>query len=101
MSVPKALRNTYIRSAPEKMRTLDELWETARSAGFTAESLKPLKDFCHRLAGSGGSYGFSALGDAARALELAILNQQDATALESACKTFRGKLVELSETPTD
>jgi HPt (histidine-containing phosphotransfer) domain-containing protein len=101
MSVPKALKNTYIRSATEKLRTLDELWETARTSEFTPGSLKPLKDFCHRLAGSGGSYGFPALGDAARALELAILNEQDATALESACKTFRGKLVELSETPTD
>jgi HPt (histidine-containing phosphotransfer) domain-containing protein len=72
MSVPNELRILYIRSAAEKLAMLERLWAAAEAGYWRPDTVAPLKEFAHRLAGSGGSYGFRKLGDTARELELAL-----------------------------
>jgi len=72
MSSSDELRELYIRSATEKLAMLEELWQQAVAGHLGEEAVAPLKQFSHRLAGSGGSYGFPAMGDAARELELLL-----------------------------
>ena len=101
MSIPPKLRNTYIRSGEEKLRTLERLWHEAQDRGADQTTLAPLKEFSHRLAGSGGSYGFFDLGDAARSLELAITAAANADATESAYRLLHERLAELAAMPTE
>ena len=101
MPIPTDLRNSYIRSAQDKKSRLDEYWLQGRSAGFTPESLEPLMRYCHQLAGSGGSYGFPDLGDAARSLELAIASSAGSGDLESAYDTLKARLDDLAGTALD
>lgn len=72
MSVPEELRKLYICSAAEKLAMLQRLWAAAEAGYWQPHAVAPLREFAHRLAGSGGSYGFKALGDKARALELGL-----------------------------
>ncbi|MFL5459768.1 MAG: Hpt domain-containing protein, partial [Gemmatimonadales bacterium] len=58
------LQREYLRSMPKK---LDELRSgIAALASGTPESEQSLRDGLHRLAGSGGSFGFSELSGIAR-----------------------------------
>lgn len=72
MSVPEELRRLYIQSAAQKLDMLERLWAAAEAGYWQPDTVAPLREFAHRLAGSGGSYGFKALGDTARALELGL-----------------------------
>lgn len=105
MSVPQDLRNLYIRSAPEKLDNLERLWAAAETGYWQPAAITPLRDFAHRLAGSGGSYGFTDLGDIARALELSIPagggSTIDTVKVKGNYEGLRKALRELAETATD
>lgn len=101
MPIPKALRNNYILSGEEKLRTLDRLWRNALAEGSAPESLKPVMDFSHKLAGSGGSYGFDELGDAARHLETAILSEMKSDEITDAYSKLRKRLEALAASPLE
>lgn len=101
MPIPTALRNNYILTGEEKLRTLDRLWRNALAEASTAESLQPVKDFSHKLAGSGGSYGFDDLGAAARHLETAILSGMAMEEITDAYNGLRGHLESLAATPLE
>ena len=65
-------RNAYLQVLPARLAQLDAL---ARGLAETTQDGAPLGDLerlAHSLAGSAGTFGFSALGETARALELAI-----------------------------
>jgi HPt (histidine-containing phosphotransfer) domain-containing protein len=86
------LRITYIRSAQDKLATLDKLWQQATAGNLSPEALAPLREFSHRLAGSGGSYGFPALGDAAHELEMLLANAEPASPGERMLRRLRDRL---------
>ena len=70
MSVPPKLMAIYIQSAAKKLAKLESLW--SGHVNDDPDKTRELIDFSHQLAGSGGSYGFSDLGRAARELELQL-----------------------------
>lgn len=95
----------YVRSAPDKLNTLDELLKTAERKAWDSESTDAIIAFSHRLAGSGGSYGFAQLGDAARALE-GLLKEgmklpADADNLQQCLANLEKELRSLAATPVD
>lgn len=62
--------NDYARRLPGRLTELNLLWDLARSGDEAA--LDALHRQAHQLRGSAGLYGFARLGDAARALDLAL-----------------------------
>ena len=62
----------YRRALPQRLAQIESLWGQVLSSEAPADTLASLERCAHSLAGSGATFGFAALGDAARALELAI-----------------------------
>ena len=62
-----ALRAEYLYEAPERVRELSAALGRLRSGDATA--LEDLERYFHRLAGSGGSYGFPDITDRSRTAE--------------------------------
>ena len=76
----QALQLEYLGSLPER---LDELRsDVARLRAGDSEARASLKVRLHRLAGSGGSYGFVALSSIAREAEKYLASPQPATELD-------------------
>ncbi len=71
----RALRQEYLSEAPAR---LDELRkDLAAACANEPEALASLRSRFHKLAGSGGSYGFQAITDASRAGEHWIIDNPD------------------------
>lgn len=66
-------RADYRRSLPERLSRIDQLWCRVRDDEAPAQALADLERCAHNLAGSGATFGFAAMGDAARALEQAVV----------------------------
>ena len=104
-AVPKELRIAYVQSAPSKLTALNELWKEAQSNGWNPQTREALVELTHRLAGSGGSYGYPDLSVAARRLELMLKELQsapaDTTQLEEACQGLASVLDAVAQSPVD
>ena len=66
-----ALKRDYLRDAPERLAELRK--DLAAFRAGEQDALDSLKQRFHRLAGSGGSYGFPRVTEVARAMEERIL----------------------------
>lgn len=66
----QAQRAEFRSSFPERLEQIESLWRQVRNG--EAPALAGLERSAHSLAGSGATFGFSALGDAARVLERAV-----------------------------
>lgn len=66
------LRADYRRSLPQRLAQVCVLWQQALNGENPAEALAKLERCAHSLAGSGGTFGYARLGDAARKLELTV-----------------------------
>lgn len=88
-------RADYRRSLPERLTQIDVFWYRVRNDEAPAQALADLERCAHNLAGSGATFGFAALGDAARALEQAVVPLLGTTgALTPAAKGEVGAAVE-------
>ncbi|QGZ37612.1 Hpt domain-containing protein [Pseudoduganella flava] len=67
----RALGDKFAASVPERMRAIADAVAAAGSAPDTAQ-LERVHHALHTVAGSAGSFGFTALGDEARRLEQAV-----------------------------
>jgi diguanylate cyclase (GGDEF)-like protein len=81
------LQREYLREAPERLADLRKDLASFRSG--EPDALDSLRSRFHRLAGSGGSYGFPKVTEVARAMEQRILGElpltpQDADQIERA-----------------
>lgn len=65
----KILSDAYAAQLPEKLNQLMLAWSALSHKAWDAEGIKMLHHMAHRLAGSGKTFGFSALSDASRQLE--------------------------------
>lgn len=65
-------RSEYGRSLPGKVAQIDALWRVAAAGESEAQSRLQLERLAHTLAGTAGTLGFVAVGQAARALELLV-----------------------------
>lgn len=68
----EAQRADYRSSLPQRLVQIESLWRQVLNDEAPAEALASLERCAHSLAGSGATFGFAALGDAARVLELAV-----------------------------
>ena len=75
----EAQRADYRSSLPQRLDQIESLWRQVLNDERPAETLATLERCAHSLAGSGATFGFAALGDAARVLELAVSPLLDAT----------------------
>lgn len=66
----RALRASYSAQLPSRIQQVEEAWEIAQHNPGSSEHLKTLHLLVHRLTGSGATYGFTALSEEARTLEL-------------------------------
>ncbi len=74
----KALRAEYLAAAPQR---IGELWSALeRVQNGESEGLPELRILVHRLAGSGGGYGFAEVSAAARAADTFCRSLIDAAA---------------------
>lgn len=89
----EAQRADYRSSLPQRLDQIESLWRQVLNG--EAQALASLERCAHSLAGSGATFGFSALGDAARVLELAVSPLLDATlALTPTAQTEVSRAVE-------
>jgi HPt (histidine-containing phosphotransfer) domain-containing protein len=68
------MRDNYKQSLPAKKNELEAAWAVCMESEWTEESVAALKSLAHKLGGSAGLYGFSELGEAARALDGALFS---------------------------
>jgi diguanylate cyclase (GGDEF)-like protein len=64
----KALREAFLRDIPARVAEIEGAWNDA--SGPDEIRLGQVQQLAHRLGGAGGTFGFHALGEAARDLEL-------------------------------
>jgi HPt (histidine-containing phosphotransfer) domain-containing protein len=69
-----ALRRTYLQGMPARRAALDEAWQACTEAGADGP-WEQLRGVAHKLSGSASSYGFEALGVAARELDKLLSGQ--------------------------
>jgi chemotaxis protein histidine kinase CheA len=65
-------RTDYRLSLPQRLAQIESLWRQVVNGEAPAEALASLERCAHGLAGSGATFGYATLGDAARALELIV-----------------------------
>lgn len=63
------LCDAYAAQLPEKLKQLEQMWEQLLQNGWDGEGFQTLHCMVHSLTGSGKTFGFSSLSDAARNLE--------------------------------
>lgn len=63
-------RSDYRRGLPQKLDEMERL--VARIGSDTSVDLAGLERLAHSMAGSGGTFGFEELGNAAKTLELSV-----------------------------
>ena len=68
----EAQRTEYGTLLPERLAQINSLWHEVLNDEAPAQALVCLERCVHTVAGSSGTFGFAALGDAARVLELAL-----------------------------
>jgi HPt (histidine-containing phosphotransfer) domain-containing protein len=82
------LRDFFRPRLAERVREIELAWEamaaTAATAGPDADSLRRLHRLAHSLGGAAGTFGFAAVGDAARALERHLQSAETATTATTA-----------------
>lgn len=66
----KALRANYIEQLPAKINDIEQRWQAYCVAGGITDESRELLRLIHSLAGSGASFGFAAISERARELEL-------------------------------
>ena len=66
------IRKRYVDSLPERLEELESAFNTADASAETSQAnggLRELVQLSHKLAGSGASFGFPLISEAARDLE--------------------------------
>lgn len=67
----QALRAAYTAQLPDKIRQIEESWASLQQA-WSDEDFKAMHRMVHGLTGSGATFGFSMLSEAARTLEVLV-----------------------------
>jgi HPt (histidine-containing phosphotransfer) domain-containing protein len=65
----EALQRMYREQLPERCRALDAEWRAVLGGAPAEAHAQVLRRVLHNLSGSGGAYGFEAMGEMARNLE--------------------------------
>jgi HPt (histidine-containing phosphotransfer) domain-containing protein len=65
----EALQRMYREQLPEKRQLLEDEWRAMAGGNGSEAHAQALRRQLHNLSGSGGAYGFDAMGEMARSLE--------------------------------
>lgn len=87
------LRDTYAAKLPSKVVELEQAVARARSSG-SEDELKQARSLAHRLRGTAGSYGFSAVSQAGGELEDVILGLMNGSTTFDQQEASLGELLE-------
>jgi HPt (histidine-containing phosphotransfer) domain-containing protein len=63
------LNKAYLDSFPEKRSELQVLWKNLQSNEYSKAALTELAAFCHKIAGSAGSYNYLDISQSAHSVE--------------------------------
>ncbi len=72
LALLEAQKADYRQALPARLETLQLLWAQVVAGQATLATLADLERQSHGLAGSGATFGLAAMGQAARAVELAV-----------------------------
>ena len=65
-----AMRQNYLNLLPEKISLINQIWLGCLASGLDKTQLAQMRTSVHNLAGSGATFGFSAISDVAENLEI-------------------------------
>jgi len=68
----KELRNAFSTQLPGKVRQIEEAWAALPREGWDPDQVETVARLLHTLAGTAGTFGFSAVRAAARSMEAAL-----------------------------
>ena len=68
----QALKDSYADQVPRKLAEIDSLWGSLVENGWDEETFKTLHRMVHSMAGSAQVFGFTAMGNSARELEVLL-----------------------------
>jgi len=93
----RVLHNSYAARLPEKIIQIEETWQMLVSGERNGDALKALHRMVHSLAGSGPTFGFAAVGEAARTLEIFLKSilKNGTVPAEAHCSQIEGLIEEL------
>jgi len=91
----KVLQEKYIESIPDKIADFQLCWQQLEESSWSSKKLNELKLLAHRLAGSGGSYGFPKLSQLSSDLEQLVIKFRSSNAGEEIKLEILKKLNEL------
>ncbi len=79
------LKKAYLDSFPDKIRQLQALWKSLEINKYSQASMSELAVFCHKLAGSSGSYELLEVSQAANLVEIYCNNHFSKLEENEAC----------------
>ena len=79
----KALRDKYVAELPQKIKLIEEAWETAGKNKWNTDDLTRVERLVHTLVGSGATFGVPEVSQRAREMETALKLLQTAGASQS------------------
>lgn len=96
----KALYRDYARRLPDKLKEISSTWEQLRASKWDLNLLKQLHRQAHTLAGSGTTFGFPKVSEAARTLEQTLKShvQDEARADQDQIDLIKQQLDVLKDT---
>ena len=71
------LRSKYITNLAERANQISELWSMLRYLKWSDQGIRTLQHLAHQLAGSGDTFGFPAISQAAKQLETYLIEHQN------------------------
>ena len=95
--LPRDLREYFSERLPHRLREVEDAWRDVRESGWGPEPVKRLHRLAHSLAGTGSTFGFPAVSEAARRLEILLQGTVEGTAPPPSPERVENLLGELRE----
>ncbi|MES0824956.1 Hpt domain-containing protein [Ruegeria sp. SCP11] len=74
--VLRQLRDKFVSSCQERMKTLSTATEDLKADAENPDALARVRRECHKIAGLAGSFGFAAVGDLAEDIDIKLKQKQ-------------------------
>ena len=71
-SPPRDLREYFSERLPHRFHEVEDAWRDVRESGWGPEPVRRFHRLAHSLAGTGSTFGFPAVSEAARRLEVLL-----------------------------
>ncbi|PMP77396.1 MAG: diguanylate cyclase, partial [Chloroflexus aggregans] len=92
------LQQQYLAQLEEKTNRITTIWTRLQSGTYDRDDLRELQRLAHNLAGSGATFGLTAVSETARALDIALQSLISADDLPADFSSIAGLVAQLLET---